>query len=172
MSFIETARKRYSVRSYLPQKVEPEKLLLILEAGRVAPTGCNNQPQRLIVIQSESGLAKLAAAANIFGAPTAILVCGDNDNVWHRSYDDKNILDIDVSIVTTHMMLQASELGVGSLWMCKFDPVKIRKEFSLPDNIIPVNILLLGYESGTPLSPDRHDTRRKPLDQTVFYETL
>lgn len=172
MSFIETARKRYSVRNYLPRKVENDKLRLILEAGRVAPTGCNNQPQRLIVIQSEAGLAKLAAAANIFSAPTAILVCGDNDNVWHRSFDDKNILDIDVSIVTTHMMLQAAELDVGSLWMCKFDPDIIRKEFSLPDNIIPVNILLLGYEADTPLSPSRHDIRRKPLDQTVFYETL
>ena len=172
MSILETAKKRYSVRKYLPRKVEQEKLLLVLEAGRVAPTGCNNQPQRLIVVQSEEGLQKIAKAAVNFGAPMAIIVCGDNDNVWHRPIDDKCILDIDVSIVTTHMMLQAEELGLGSLWMCKFDPEIIRKEFNIPENIVPINILWLGYADGEPLSPDRHDTRRKPLNQTVFYETM
>jgi len=172
MSILDIAKKRYSVRKYLPKKVEQEILLQILEAGRVAPTGCNNQPQRLIVVQTEEGLQKIAKAATIFGAPTAIVVCGDNDNVWHRPFDQKNILDIDVSIVTDHMMLQATELGVGSLWVCYFDPKVIRQEFNLPDNIIPVNILLLGYEAGLPKSSDRHDTLRKPLPQTVFYENM
>ena len=172
MSILDIAKKRYSVRKYLPKKVEQEILLQILEAGRVAPTGCNNQPQRLIVVQTEEGLQKIAKAATIFGAPTAIIVCGDNDNVWRRPYDQKNILDIDVSIVTDHMMLQATELGVGSLWVCYFDPKVIRKEFNLPDNIIPVSILLLGYEAGLPKSADRHDTLRKPLPQTVFYENM
>jgi len=172
MNFLEIAKKRYSVRKYLPRKVEEEKLLQILEAGRVAPTGCNNQPQRLIVVQEEEGLRKIDKAANVFGAPVIIIACGDNNNVWHRSYDDKNILDIDISIVTTHMMLQATELGLGSLWVCKFDPAVIREEFSLPDNIVPVNLLLLGYADGTPKSPDRHAQVRKPLSETVFYEKL
>lgn len=172
MNFLEIAQKRYSVRKYLPRKVEEEKLLQILEAGRVAPTGCNNQPQRLIVVQSEEGLRKIDKAANVFGAPVIIIACGDNNNVWHRPYDDKNILDIDVSIVTTHMMLQATELGLGSLWVCYFDPDIIRQEFSLPDNIIPINLLLLGYADGTAKSPDRHAQVRKPLNETVFYETM
>lgn len=172
MSILEIAKIRHSVRKYLPQKVEQEKLLLVLKAGRVAPTGCNYQPQRLIVVQSEDGLNRLFKACINFGAPLAIIVCGDNNNVWHRQCDDKSILDIDVSIVTTQMMLQATELGLGSLWMCKFDPDIIRSEFNLPDNVVPINILWLGYEAGPPLSPDRHDTMRKPLDQTVFYETM
>ena len=63
MKFIELAKERYSVRSYLPNKIEHEKLQLILEAGRVAPTACNNQPQRILVIQSEEGLEKIGQTA-------------------------------------------------------------------------------------------------------------
>jgi len=172
MSVFDIEKKRYSVRKYLSQKIEEEKLLQILEAGRVAPTGSNFQPQRLVVVQSEEGLRKIAKAANIFNAPMAIIVCCDKNEAWLRPYDKKNTIDIDASIVTDHMMLQATELGIGSLWICYFDPDMIRIEFNLPGNIIPVNILLLGYASGIPLSPERHDKTRKPLSQTVFYETM
>ena len=102
----------------------------------------------------------------------AIIVCGDVENSWIRPYDEKNIIDIDASIVTDHMMLQATELGVGSLWVCKFHPDIIRREFNLPDHIVPVNILALGYADGIPKSSDLHDTARKPLIETVFYETM
>ena len=172
MSVFDIEKKRYSVRKYLSQKIEEEKLLQILEAGRVAPTGSNFQPQRLVVVQSEEGLRKIAKAANIFNAPMAIIVCCDKNEAWLRPYDKKNTIDIDASIVTDHMMLQATELGLGSLWICYFDPDMIKIEFNLPENIIPVNILLLGYASGVPLSPDRHDRTRKPLSHTVFYETM
>lgn len=172
MSVFDVEKMRYSVRKYLPQKIEEEKLMQILEAGRVAPTGSNFQPQRLVVVQSEVGLRKIAKAANIFDAPMAIIVCCDKNEAWLRPYDKKNTVDIDASIVTDHMMLLATELGIGSLWICYFDPDMIRIEFNLPANIIPVNILLLGYASGAPLSPDRHVKMRKPLSQTVFYESM
>jgi nitroreductase len=170
MSFIELAKKRYSVRSYLPTKVEKEKLELILEAGRVAPTAANFQPQRLLVVQSEEGLEKLKKVTNSFHAPVAIIVCSDKDEVWNRPYDGKNVLDIDASIVTDHMMLQATELGLGTIWICYFKPDIIKQEFNLPDNLVPVNILGIGYADGEPLSPDRHSKTRKPINETVFYE--
>lgn len=172
MDFLELAKRRYSVRKYKDKKVEKEKLLKILEAGRVAPTGANTQPQRLIVIQEEEGLDKLKKAANIFGAPLAIIVCGDHKPVWKRPFDGKDILDIDASIVTDHMMLQATELGLGTLWVCYFDPAIIRKEFNLPEGVEPVNILAIGYSDCEPASPDRHEKARKPIEQTVYYETL
>lgn len=172
MDFLELAKRRYSVRKYKDKKVEKEKLLKILEAGRVAPTGANTQPQRLIVIQEEEGLEKLKKAANVFGAPLAIIVCGDHKPVWKRPFDGKDILDIDTSIVTDHMMLQATELGLGTLWVCYFDPAIIRKEFNLPENVEPVNILAVGYADGEAASPERHEKTRKPIEQTVYYETL
>jgi len=172
MKLLELAKKRYSVRKYTDEKVSPDELELILEAGRVAPTGKNAQPQRLIVAQSDEALAKIKKAARTYDAPIAILVCADTSEAWVRPYDGKNISDIDASIVTTHMMLQATELGLGSLWICWFDPVVIREEFSLPDNLVPVNIMLVGHaneEKQTPaMSPDRHDNLRKPISDTVM----
>ena len=169
MSFLDTARRRYSVRTYAPQKVEREKLDCIIEAGRVAPTAANVQPQRVLVIESAEGLAKLGKAANIFNAPAAIVVFGDSGDVWTRPQDGKKTIDIDASIVTDHMMLAATDLGLGSLWMTWFDPTVIMKEFNVPETFVPVNILLLGYAAGTPLSPDRHSRTRKEPGRTVFY---
>lgn len=172
MSVLEIAKKRYSVRQYTEDQIFPEILQKILEAGRVAPTATNSQPQRIIVIQSPNGLAKIAKAANVFGAPTVLLVCGDKSQACIRSYDGKSTLDIDVSIVTTHMMLEAEDRGVGSLWVCNLKPDVLRKEFSLPENIIPINILALGYPADEAKASDRHRQTRKPIGETVFFESM
>ena len=105
MDFLSLAKKRYACRKYTAQKVEQAKLDTILEAGRVAPTGANRQPQRLIVVRSEEGMARLARCTRDFGAPCAIIVCADTGQAWERKYDGKVIGDIDASIVTDHMML-------------------------------------------------------------------
>ena len=89
MGFLELAKKRYSVRKYKNTPVEEEKLKRILEAGRVAPTGKNNQPQRLIVVRSEKGLEKIGKAARIYGAPCVIIVCSDTQETWERPFDGK-----------------------------------------------------------------------------------
>ncbi|MGE5630144.1 MAG: nitroreductase family protein [Caulobacteraceae bacterium] len=170
MSFLEIAKKRYSVRGYQDKKVEEEKLQRILEAGRIAPTGANRQPQRIIVVREKEGFEKLKKAANVYNAPLALIVCGNHDEVWRRSYDGKSILDIDAAIVTDHMMLQATEEGLGTVWICYFNPEVIKKEFNLPKNIEPINILAVGYAAGAAASLDRHGKERKPLDSTVFYE--
>lgn len=172
MGLLELAKQRYSVRKYAGQAVEEEKLLKILEAGRVAPSGKNNQPVKLLVVREKAGLEKLQKGARIYGAPLAVIVCGDRNAAWVRPHDGKNILDIDTTIVTDHMMLQATELGLGTLWICYFDPAVIRQEFKLPDNIIPVNILCVGYAAGEVKSPDRHDEVRKPLQEIMVYESF
>ena len=117
MDFIELAKKRYSVRSYSEKKVEREKLNQILQAAHVAPTAANLQPIRLIAVQSEEGLAKIGKGANIYGAPLAIIVCADHSKAWVRPFDEKQTCDIDASILTDHMMLEATELGLGSVWV-------------------------------------------------------
>lgn len=172
MNFIDIAKMRCSVRSYKTKGIEKEKLDMILEAAHVAPTGANLQPQRLIVIQEEEGLIKISKAANIYNAPCAILVCGDTKKAWMRPFDGKRLTDIDTAIVTDHMMLQATELGLGTVWVCYFNPDVIKRDFSLPDGLEPINILLIGYSDEEPASPDRHRTDRKPLSEIVSYETL
>jgi nitroreductase len=172
MDFLKLAKERCSVREYESKKVEEEKLLKILEAGRVAPTATNSQPQRLIVVQEEEGLNKIKKGAKIYDAPLAIIVCSDHANTWKRPYDDMDTADIDASIVTDHMMLQATQLGLGTVWICYFDPETIKEEFNIPENIEPINILAIGYAAGEVAAPDRHDKNRKPLEETVYYDSF
>ncbi|MCI9619776.1 MAG: nitroreductase [Dorea sp.] len=172
MSFLEMAEARYSVRDYTDKKVEQEKLKKILEAAHVAPTAANKQPARLVVVQEEEGLKKIGKAANIYGAPLAIIVCSDHTKAWTRPFDQKKTTDIDATILTDHMMMEAAELGLGSVWICYFKPDVIRQEFQLPDTLEPVNILAIGYANGSPADPKRHVTQRIPLDELVYYENL
>lgn len=171
MEFLELAKKRYSSRAYEDRKVEKEKLDRILEAARVAPTAKNNQPVHLIVVQSAEALAKIGKAANIYGAPLAVIACADHSKAWERPFDGKKSADIDASILTDHMMLEATELGLGSVWICYFKPDVIREEFKLPEHLEPVNILAIGYAKDTK-SPDRHDEARVKLSEMVSYDTL
>ena len=172
MNFLDNAKKRYSVRSYKSQKVEQEKLDLILEAAHVAPTAANLQPVRLLVVQEKEGLAKIEKAANIYNAPLAVIVCADHSTAWIRPFDKKQTGDIDASILTDHMMLQASELGLGTVWVCYFKPDILSQEFNLPENLEPVNILVIGYADEEPADPDRHGKTRIPLDTLVAYEKI
>ncbi len=172
MTFSALAKTRYSVRNYEAKAVEDEKLLQILEAGRVAPTAANKQPQRILVVREKEGLEKLKTAANIFNAPMALIICGDRSTAWVRPYDQHDMIDVDASIVTDHMMLQATELGLGTLWIAYFDPQALRKALQIPEQLEPVSILLLGYAAGAPKSPDRHAAERKALGETVFYESF
>ncbi|MBR0331804.1 MAG: nitroreductase family protein, partial [Alistipes sp.] len=120
MEFLTLAKTRYACRQYSDRMVEEEKLNYILEAGRIAPTGANRQPQRLVLVKSQEGRERLARCTRDFGAPVAIIVCADTDEVWQRKYDEKKIYDIDATIITDHMMLAAASVGVDSLWICMF----------------------------------------------------
>lgn len=172
MDLITIAKQRCSIRSYTPKKVEPEKLKKILEAAHVAPTAANLQPVHLIAVQSENGLSKISKAADIYGAPLAIIVCADHNKAWIRPFDKKQTCDIDASILTDHMMLQATELGLGTVWICYFKPDVLKEEFNLPDNLEPINILAIGYANEKPANAERHSRTRVPLNELVSYEKL
>lgn len=170
MKFMTIAKTRHAVRSYLPRPVEPEKVAQILEAAHVAPTAGNCQPVRLLVLQTPESLAKAAKAVGLYGAPLAILVCADHDLAWTRPFDGKQTSDIDAAILTDHMMLQATELGLGSVWVCYFQPDVLRQEFQLPPNLEPINLLALGYSAQEDGDPNRFDRERIPLSQLLWQE--
>lgn len=170
MDFLELVTNRYSVRKFENTDIEKAKLAKILEAGRVAPTACNRQPQRILVLQSKENLEKLKKCTPFhFDAPIALLICVDIDKSWKRNYDNKDHGAIDASIVTTQMMLQAWELGIGSTWVCSFDPEAIKREFHLPQTYEPVNILPMGYPTEDAKPSKSHQTREK-LENTVFFD--
>lgn len=169
MEFSKLAQERYSVRKFDSKPVEKEKLEMVLNAGKVAPTAHNNQPQRLLVIESEEALEKLKGCTNLhFGAPMAVLVCYDKNVCWERSFDNADSGQIDASIITTHMMMQAADIGLGTTWVMHFDPSLMIKAFSLPDNFVPVALLPIGYPAADAAPSPMHE-KRVPIDETVFY---
>lgn len=168
MEFSKLVTQRHSVRRYLPDKVETEKRNAILEAGRMAPTAANLQPVKVLVVEEETNLAKLGKAANIYGAPLVLIVCADRTTAWKRPFDGKQTVDIDASIVTDHMMLQAEAFGLGSVWICYFKPDILKSEFSIPDNLEIVNILAVGYSDET----EAPEKVRNSMEQFAFLEQL
>lgn len=146
MDFITLCKSRFSVRSFSGKKVEQKKIDIILRAAQMAPTACNNQPQKIYVLQSEEALKTLQKCKlSHFGETLAFIVCYDSGQCWKRDYDGKTSGDIDAAIVATHMMLQAWELGIGSSWVMHFIPEAVIEEFNIPENVIPVCILVMGY---------------------------
>ena len=169
MSFLDLAEKRFSVRQFNGVKVEREKIDLILRAGQVAPTACNNQPQKIFVMNGEDSLTRLKKCTQChFNGPLAILVCSDTGVCWKRPFDGKSSADVDASIVTTHMMLEAAELGIGSTWVMFFEPDKIKAEFNLPENCEPISLLVMGYAANDARPSPRHGSV-KPLSETVTF---
>ena len=169
MDFAQLAKERYSVRKFQDKKIEKELLDQVILAGRVAPTACNNQPQKVYVLESEEALEKLKKVTPChFNAPAALLICYDETLSWKRSYDGTDSGFVDGSIVTTHMMLQAHELGLGTTWVMYFDPAAAVKEYALPENIIPVAILPIGYPAQDAEPAPMHEKVRAE-EETVEY---
>lgn len=160
-TFLDLATARYSVRSFCPRAVEPEKLAAVLSAARLAPTACNNQPQRIKVISAPADLATVDECTPCrFGAPVVLLVCYDKTVCW-RHPDNSALISgvVDASIVTTHLMMAAQDAGLGSCWVMKFDVDKTAKLFGLPENFVPVAMLPIGYPAGDAAPSDRHLAR-------------
>lgn len=171
MSFQELVQKRYSVRKYDPRPVEEEKLRLILEAGRLAPTAVNYQPQRIIALQG-SDLEKLAGCTPcLFGQTLVLIVCYDRAESW-KNRSGKDIGDVDGTIVLTQMLYQAEELGLSSLIVGVYKEPLLRERFSIPDNWEVVSMLMLGYAAEDAQPHAQMHSSRKPLEQTVFFGSV
>ena len=155
MTFLELAKKRFSVRSFADKPVEREILDKILEAGHVAPTACNFQPQRIYVAQNAEVREKLAAVCRFtFGAPVILVIGYDTTRDWkNKLAPGYSSGETDAAIVCTHMMLEAEELGLGACWVGYFDPAKVAEVLALPENVKVTALLPMGYpaEDAKPL---------------------
>ena len=170
MDFLRLAKQRCTTRGFTGMRIEKNNLNKILEAGRVAPSACNRQPQRIIVVEKPENIRKVEKAYKAFGSPCVLIVCQDKSDQLIRPFDGKCSGDLDIGIICDHMMLAARELNIGSVMVGLFDPVIIRKEFGIPEYIEPTALLLLGYPSDGFLSPDRHSRERKGISETVMFE--
>lgn len=144
----------------------------MVEAGHVAPTGANRQPYHILVANDPAALDHIKQAGNIYSAPLALIVCSDFEASWKSPYNGYHLADVDATIVTDHMMLAATDLGLGTLWVCYFKPVVIQELFKIPPHLKPLHLLAIGHSEGEPLSPDRHSQTRKPLDTMITYNSF
>ena len=169
MDFEKLSAARYSLRKFDSRPVEQEKLALILEAGRNAPTAHNKQPQRMFVIQSPEALEKADACMDChFHAPVVIAVGYDPQESWHRETDGKDHGEIDAAIAATQMMLQAADLGLGTTYVGMFDAQKLLAAFPEMQGLTPIALLPLGYPAEG-AHPARLHAQRKSLSETVQY---
>ena len=167
MNVMEAIRKRHSIRSYEDKEVEEEKLNLILEAGRLAPSASNRQEWRYIVVrdkQTRQNLVEAAAGQAFVGeAPVVIACCAQTDG--HIMRCGQPCYPIDVAISIDHMTLKAVEEGLGTCWIGAFNEAKAKEILGVPDEIRVVELLTLGYPTQVP-----EGKTRKELSEIIKYE--
>ena len=159
MDFSQTVNQRYSARAYRPDPIDPGKLYAVLQAARLAPSASNRQPFKFIVIRTEGRREELSRIydANWFTqAPLLICVCSIPDKAWNRR-DGKNYADVDAAIAMDHVMLAATDQGLGTCWVTGFDPNAAREILELPYNVEPLAFSPLGYAADRAAPKSRLD---------------
>lgn len=170
MDFEKLISERYSVRSFRQEHLPQETIDKILEASHKAPTGCNYQPQRILVLNTDDSIEKLKECTKChFNAPTAMLVCHNRQESWKRVYDGALSSPVDAVIVSTYIMLAAHNEGVGTCWVMYFDPQKMIEQFNIPENIEPVALIVMGYPSDDSKPLDLH-FKFRDISETTFYD--
>lgn len=163
MTFLELAESRYSVRQFQEKPIAQEHLEKIFRAAQLAPTGCNYQAFHIYVITSEKNIAKINDLSKcIFGAKTVFLFTYDTEKEWHNPLEPSAHSGMqDVSIVATHVMLEAWELGIGTCWVNYFANSKVEEAFSLPENEKVLLLMPMGYpaEDAKPLAKMHFPTK-------------
>ena len=167
MDFTELIKKRYSVRAYKPDPIDKDQLLSVLEAARLAPTASNRQPFQVIVVHTqgrEGDLLSIYQRDWFVQAPIVLCVCGFPSKAWVRK-DGKLYLGVDIAIVMDHMVLAATDIGLGTCFIAAFDEGNARKVLALPEDVEPILFTPLGYPADVP-----GIKKRKNLEELVRYE--
>lgn len=152
---------RTSIRHYTDQPVEDEKIETMLRAAMAAPTAGNKQPWRFIVIDDKSTLGRISemfpSMKMAVKAPLAIVVCGDTTATFKGEGVDYWIQDC--SAATENLLLAAHDQGLGAVW-CGIYPIservaKLSELLQLPDSILPLNVIPVGYPAESPQPKDK-----------------
>lgn len=171
MEFYDLIRVRESIRDYDPDNpVSKDTLKRILDAGHLAPSACNNQPWKIMVIESAEKLAQVRACYHpewFKDAPHILVVVGEKDKAWTRRDDGYNSIETDMAIVMTHLILAAENEGIGTCWIEAYNPKILRDALELDDNQVVFGITPLGYPGKGFIK--RGKKNRKSLAEIVEY---
>ena len=171
MDFYEVIKTRRSVRSFSDEPIPEEVLERVLNAARIAPSGSNRQPTRLIVVKdaaARKALVPLCHGQRFVGeAPVVIVACGRNLDYNRGGYMGDMSMLVDVTIAFDHLTLAARAEGLGTCWIGSFDNAAVKEHLGIPENFEVVAATPLGYPEGSPFV---ETTDRLPLEEITCDE--
>ena len=171
MKVMEAIAERRSIRSFSGRPIEEEKLLRVLEAGRMAPSARNMQDWKFVVVKDPGLRQRLAEAARnqefVGQAPVVIVACGTSDYVMTCG---QLTYPIDVAIAVDHITLAAVEEGLGTCWIGAFYEDKVKEILGIPETVRVVALLPLGYPAEPAKTAKAMPKPRKLLEEIVVYD--
>ena len=165
--FLQLTTDRFSCRHYSQEPVDKQHILHVIQCAQLAPSACNRQPWKFVVITEPDTLSQIYDCYDrdwIRQAPAAIIVLGNRNEAWHRSHDQYDATDIDIAITTEHICLAATELGLGTCWICNFNPTILRSAINAPAEWEPLVIIPIGHPAEGCVAKEKV---RKPLDEIL-----
>lgn len=160
--------KRKSVRSYSSKEINKETIIELLNATRLAPSAVNYQPWRFFVCSSEEIKQRIVESYPrkwFETAPLYIVACSDKSQSWKRAADNKDHGNIDVAIAVTHLTLKATDLGLGTCWVCNFDASVLKDALNLDKALEPVAIIPIGYPTEDVSLETEQPKKRKSIEE-------
>ncbi len=160
------AMQRFSCRRYISREISDDTLIGLLECARIAPSACNKQPWRFVIVNTpelRSEILRSYPREWLENVPAFIVACGDHSEAWHRA-DGKDHTDIDIAIAVEHICLAATAAGLGTCWICNFDAEILGKALNCPEHIEPIAIIPVAYPDPELQQPEK---KRKPLEEIV-----
>lgn len=176
MQFLELVKERQSVRAYKTDTVEAEKIRRCIEAVRLAPSACNSQPWKFIIVDDKQLKNKIAQATsnrllplNHFTkqAPVHIVIVNEGSNLSAsigNKLKNKQYSLFDIGIAAEHFCLQAVEEGLGTCILGWFNEKKVKELLKIPNNKRPELIITLGYPN-----EDLREKKRKKTEKIISY---
>ena len=178
-SLIEIINKRCSVRNFKDQPIDTKIILAIADAARLSPSACNAQPWRFIAVTEKSLLKELVdrglggAVPNKWAASAPVLIvgCAVLSLLTHRIGETLKGIhyhQIDLGISMEHMVLRATEMGLGTCWIGWFREKNIKKILNIPNDWKVISLIALGY----PQDEDSFHTSRLNLEEILFFNRI
>ena len=167
--FLELCRERFSVRKYTDEPVSQSDLDYVLEAVRMAPSACNKQPWKFVVVETEEARKRLHTCYSrdwFMTAPLYIICLKSADKGWVRADDGKAHADIDLAIATEHLCLAAADRGLGTCWVCNYDVKRMDEEFRFP-GFEPVAIIPIGHVAPDCMRPEKNRLPLKEITEHI-----
>ena len=174
MDVMDAIRRRRSVRKYSERPIAEDVLARMCQAMRLAPSACNNQPWRFVVVTDETLRRSLAAASHgqafIAEAPVVVVGVGLPDRAYRHMGGRGNSADVDVAIALDHLTLAAVAEGLGTCWIGAFNEEAVKKLLSVPPGAKVVALTPLGYPASPALIHPEEPPRREPDGAVIVKE--